>query len=386
MLKCGFIGVFGVAGILVVCVTPLSARPQEPGTEYIFTVNDANSFVFLDLAGVGTVTDQSLLSGWVSLYLGDPTPGSPRVWNVPCVMGRSDLVNLDDLDVVILPGVVEAQIVAGDLRVYDLDIWYQDLDDWNVDPNDWPDPNDAVDPNDAPDPNDISPGDPNDPNYNDPTDPMYPRSVDLTGGGPISSGQLNSEILFFWRFIATIGSDTEAGADLSWSGPFRYWDIQIADAPHLNQTGNGSVQVVLEWQFWVQGDFPLLGTFHMEGEGGLPRSLDLVIERPEKGTVEVTPDVLDPVKMPKYIDGTVVTLTAIPNPDSKGFLNWKIWDPNFPGDDNYMVKDTNTVLTLVMDGDYVVEAKFKCGSASAMMPLGIVLLALTAGVVIRRFR
>ena len=60
-------------------------------------------------------------------------------------------------------------------------------------------------------------------------------------------------------------------------------------------------------------------------------------------------------------------LVAEPLP-SKQFNKWKIWDPNHPGDGNYVAKDTNAVIYLTMDGDWVVQAQFKCGSSEMMPP------------------
>ncbi len=85
----------------------------------------------------------------------------------------------------------------------------------------------------------------------------------------------------------------------------------------------------------------------------------------------------------KYACDTSVTLTANPLP-GKEFVGWAIYDPNYPGDPNYVDHDTNTVLYLVMDADWEVEARFKCGSsAGPFIPL--VLLGL-AGFAMRRRR
>jgi len=81
----------------------------------------------------------------------------------------------------------------------------------------------------------------------------------------------------------------------------------------------------------------------------------------------------------------MVTLTAEPN-EGKAFGKWKIYDPNHPGDPNYMVKDVDNPTTIVMDGDREVEAVFKCGSSVGYgFPL-LMLGALIAGVASRRIR
>ena len=76
----------------------------------------------------------------------------------------------------------------------------------------------------------------------------------------------------------------------------------------------------------------------------------------------------------------------VPEPaEGKLFRVWKIWDdPNRYPDGNYVAEDSNAVLYLTMDKDYAVEAVFKCGSADMLPPVGVVLMALTLGLVIRR--
>jgi hypothetical protein len=159
---------------MVLAITPLAPAPQEPGTEYIFKLNDANSLVSIEL---GSAKGRSRETGWITLFLGEPVGNN---WNVHSVLGQGSMVNLDDLDLILWPGVIEAHIYAGNLKMFDMDIWYQDPNVWYVDPNWWPNPNDARDPNDAPDPNHIAPGDPNNPTYNDPNDPNYMRWANLT--------------------------------------------------------------------------------------------------------------------------------------------------------------------------------------------------------------
>ena len=122
-----------------------------------------------------------------------------------------------------------------------------------------------------------------------------------------------------------------------------------------------------------------------------PRLLDLAITNGHMGRINLNPDVPDPndpntaaARLCRYTNGTEVVLIAEPL-SGKMLKQWTIYDPNHPGDANYTVTDTNSVLYLTMDADWEIEAKFKCGSSSDLvMPLGMVLLALFAGVVIRR--
>lgn len=134
-----------------------------------------------------------------------------------------------------------------------------------------------------------------------------------------------------------------------------------------------------------------------------PSTLSLTVKKASKGTITIDPDILraeildandpgyqadadpnDISAVRAYTPGTEVVLVATPT-SGNSFKEWKIYDPNHPGDNAYAVKDTNSTLYLTMvDGDWQVEAAFKCGSSEALMPLGVVLLALVVGVVIRR--
>ena len=67
-----------------------------------------------------------------------------------------------------------------------------------------------------------------------------------------------------------------------------------------------------------------------------------------------------------YPRNTAVELTAVPV-EGKTFTHWEILDPNYPGDANYAVVDSNNPITIVMMDDREVTAAFKCGSG--MLPL-----------------
>jgi hypothetical protein len=126
------------------------------------------------------------------------------------------------------------------------------------------------------------------------------------------------------------------------------------------------------------------------------------------GTVTIDPDLLDdpneayidpnrvgdpnyyvhPInwqKLRRYTDGTEVMLVAEPAPD-RGWKKWKIWDdPNQYPDPNYESSDTNTVIYLTMDKDYVVEAIFACSADSGVLPpIAMAFLTLLAGAMVRR--
>ena len=96
--------------------------------------------------------------------------------------------------------------------------------------------------------------------------------------------------------------------------------------------------------------------------------------------VEVDPN------FPRYYQpGTPVTLTAEPTP-GRSFNNWRIYDPNHPGDANYAATDTNSVITLTMSSDRHVEAAFKCGSSTGQAILPLIVVAAVCGFASRRRR
>ncbi len=128
-------------------------------------------------------------------------------------------------------------------------------------------------------------------------------------------------------------------------------------------------------------------------------ALSLTVTNDHMGSVLIDPDLLDDsnnidpnywdptdwTALRRYTNGTQVVLTAQPL-SGKSLKHWIIWDPNHPGDANYVAQDTNTVLYLTMDADWVIEAAFKCGGSSALPPIAMVLLGLTLTLIIRRIR
>jgi len=144
----------------------------------------------------------------------------------------------------------------------------------------------------------------------------------------------------------------------------------------------------------------------IEGRMGIftnvARTVDLTIKTGDKGQVTIDPDLADPNdtydpntydpndpdtypenRLLRYTDGTEIVMVSTPV-DGKSFKMWKIFDPNHPGDANHITQDSNAVLYLTMDADYEVQAIFKCGSSEMLPPVGMVLLMLTLGVIIRR--
>jgi hypothetical protein len=98
-----------------------------------------------------------------------------------------------------------------------------------------------------------------------------------------------------------------------------------------------------------------------------------------QGQVEITPAPSDP-NAPAYSYDTRVTLNAVPVPD-RIFKYWEVYDPQHPGDANYMATDANNPLAVVMTADRQVTAVFGCSSgAEQALPLTAVGLLLLGGV------
>jgi hypothetical protein len=108
--------------------------------------------------------------------------------------------------------------------------------------------------------------------------------------------------------------------------------------------------------------------------------LDLTTINPTYGQVTLDPVPSDPCN-PQYPLGSTVTLTAVPV-EGKKFLQWEIYDPNYPDDANYRVIDTNSTLVVLMDGNRDIHAVFKCGSgvgqALPLLVLGLAICSFAA--------
>jgi uncharacterized protein (TIGR03382 family) len=123
------------------------------------------------------------------------------------------------------------------------------------------------------------------------------------------------------------------------------------------------------------------------------QTLSLTVKNGDYGTVTIDPDLLDdetnidpneydppidPDELRRYTDGTEIVLVAEAI-EGKSFRTWKIYDPNHPGDANYVESDNNAVLYLTMNADYQVEAIFKCSSSTGpVLLLAVGLLGMLA--------
>jgi len=109
--------------------------------------------------------------------------------------------------------------------------------------------------------------------------------------------------------------------------------------------------------------------------------------------LDVDPDILDdPNEDPndlggprRYTNGTSIVLSAVVPYGNKSFKKWTIKGPNESDDPNYLVvTDTNEVVYLTMDGDYLVKATCKCGGGGIEPFAATVLVVLGLSVAIRR--
>jgi len=122
------------------------------------------------------------------------------------------------------------------------------------------------------------------------------------------------------------------------------------------------------------------------------RRVTLNTVKPNYGSVTVDPDLRDPTdpntadqRIYRYTDGTQIVLSATPV-SGKAFGGWAVWDDpaKYPDPNFITVSDSNTVLHLAADKDYLVEATFKCGSGiEPLLLIGMAVLAL--GVMARRY-
>jgi hypothetical protein len=104
-------------------------------------------------------------------------------------------------------------------------------------------------------------------------------------------------------------------------------------------------------------------------------TLNLTVNDETRGTVSVEPNEAGGPPY-VYIEGTHVTLTAVPEPN-RSFKWWRIYDPNYPGDANHAVTDANNPLALTMDSDQEIEAIFNCGSGvGSVLPMMLTVLGL----------
>jgi len=122
-----------------------------------------------------------------------------------------------------------------------------------------------------------------------------------------------------------------------------------------------------------------------------PRTL--TVKMKDCSDLTIDPDLLqdanqdpnDLGELRRYTNGTAIVLSAVVPTGNKVFKKWTVKGPNDSGDPLYqIVVDTNELVYLTMDGDYLVKATCKCGGGGIEPFAGMVLLVLGLGVLVRR--
>ncbi|MBN1341945.1 MAG: DUF2961 domain-containing protein [Phycisphaerae bacterium] len=129
-----------------------------------------------------------------------------------------------------------------------------------------------------------------------------------------------------------------------------------------------------EYRYWI---------YSLRATPGAYRTLELSTVNETLGEVLIEPEPDDP-QSPSFPSGTEVTLTGLAEA-GKQFSHWQIFDPNFPGDANYALIDSNSTIEILMDANRQVTAVFKCGF-DGFSPVLLTLLTLSGAVGIRRSR
>ena len=151
----------------------------------------------------------------------------------------------------------------------------------------------------------------------------------------------------------------------------QFWDTVLDD--HYSQVSGSNVV----WHGYDGSDPNTLEIFL--ARPGPPVALT-VTKNNNNGDVLIYPIPLD-ANAPAFPPNMPVTLTAVPV-EGKSFKHWKLYDPNYPGDANYMVKDSNNPITILMDNHRVVKVFFKCGGGGllpmVLMTVGVLGLYVVA--------
>ena len=188
---------------------------------------------------------------------------------------------------------------------------------------------------------------------------------------PTTFRDLFYDAMFDEVFASASGGGPAAGDNIwAWSGQGRPGDDWTGDPPHE----------VPGWYSVYDADATTLAVIsaHAAEMASISGSFLLTVQVVNEpwGNVELVPEPND-ANLPGYPFGTAVTLTAIPI-TGRAFGRWEIYDPNHPGDANYVVVDSNNPIAIVMSADREVTAVFKCGEGAGVMLLPLIGAVLVA--------
>ncbi len=165
--------------------------------------------------------------------------------------------------------------------------------------------------------------------------------------------------------------------------------------PNLDMNFDEGISVVAVAGTGDIGIVPDMSFDHVEVRWGSFTNVSraLTITMKDCCDLKIDPDLLDDPnhdpndlgELRRYTHETGVVLHAAVPCGNKSFKKWTIKGPNDSGDPLYqIVTDTNEVVYLTMDGDYLVKATCKCGGGGIEPFAATVLLVLGLTVVIRR--
>jgi len=190
-----------------------------------------------------------------------------------------------------------------------------------------------------------------------------------------------------------------------WQGDKYDWDGTWLLEGELSSTYWSGGTDPLEWYTLVPGGFSGvaawadleytsgfpsdIGAGDFEGRIGLFTNVSrtLTVKMKDCSSLNLEPNLAHPDggEKRRYTQGTPIVLDTVVPVGNKVFKKWTIKGPNDSGDPLYqIVSDTNEVVYLTMDGDYLVKATCKCGGGGIEPFAGMVLLVLGLGVIVRR--
>lgn len=194
------------------------------------------------------------------------------------------------------------------------------------------------------------------------------------------------------------------GGKFDWDGLWQVTanlgDANTLDEPPDQYLSQGRCGVMTWSDIYYGNGFPAEASYDdVEARTGtfsnLSHTLSLRISGDSRGKVTIEPDLVDAAGQPndpndpnalrRYTTGTEIVLVADAF-EGRGFKGWTIYDPNFaPGDANHAFLDSNAILYLTMDADYVIKATFTCSGSGQVPLLAVTLLVIALTFARRRY-